>query len=164
MTKVFIVTAGEHSDYGIAAVFSTEGAAQRYCDTRNTGGYGDDHRIEEYELDEPVPDLVRYKASFGSGESLYLSVYDREEDDTPKERIRVWTDSARTSMQVEFLIDARDAEHARKIAGEKGAMAFSGQKVYPVVKAYTSNTLIGYGSLIRESGGWTVHFVEGPPA
>ena len=45
MSKIYVVTAGEYSDYEICAVFSTREQAEKYC----ACGHGD--YVEEYELD-----------------------------------------------------------------------------------------------------------------
>ena len=49
---VYIVTCGEYSDYGIVAVFSKKEPAKEYC---RRGGEG--YQVEEYTLDEPLPDV-----------------------------------------------------------------------------------------------------------
>ena len=51
MSKVYIVTSGEYSSYGINAVFSEKKLADEYI-KRAGEGYG----IEDYELDEPIPE------------------------------------------------------------------------------------------------------------
>lgn len=48
--KIYIVTAGCYSAYGISAVFSTHELAEEYCDR-----FDDDYRIEEYDIDKPMP-------------------------------------------------------------------------------------------------------------
>ena len=45
MSKIYVVTAGEYSDYGICAVFSMREQAEKYC----ACGHGE--YVEEYELD-----------------------------------------------------------------------------------------------------------------
>ena len=59
MGKVFIVTSGDYSDYGIDRVFSTEEKAKEWVDviTSMYGGYYD---IEQYELDAPIPERKEY--------------------------------------------------------------------------------------------------------
>ena len=49
MNKVYIVTCGEYSDYGIAAVYSTKEQAEEYVDC-----HGTDFRVEEHDIDTPV--------------------------------------------------------------------------------------------------------------
>lgn len=49
--KIYVVTAGEYSGYGIDSVFLDKHKAEIYCASRNKDigyGYGD-YRIEEYE-------------------------------------------------------------------------------------------------------------------
>ena len=52
--KVYVVTTGEYSDYGIDAVFAEEKKAMLYCAVRNIKS-PDSFRIEEYEtLDDNI--------------------------------------------------------------------------------------------------------------
>ena len=59
MSKVFIVTSGEYSDYGIDRVFSTEEKAKEWIDII-TSMYGGTFNIEPYELDAPMPTYKEY--------------------------------------------------------------------------------------------------------
>lgn len=58
--KVYLITAGEYSDYGVLAVCSTREKAEHFCEVlnRNGGWYGDKAEIEEYPVDSiPIEDL-----------------------------------------------------------------------------------------------------------
>lgn len=58
--KVYLITAGEYSDYGVLAVCSTREKAEHFCEVlnRNGGWYGDKADIEEYPVDSiPIEDL-----------------------------------------------------------------------------------------------------------
>lgn len=100
MNKVYIVTCGEYSDYGIAAVFSTKEQAYEYVDC-----HGTDFRVEEYDADLPVEkkesiwevfintethsvlrcesgiygpgvnDIIRLYEVYGKGSVPYMSLY-----------------------------------------------------------------------------------------
>ena len=59
MGKVFIVTSGEYSDYGIDRVFSTEEKAKEWVDVI-TSMYGGNYNIEQDELDAPIPERKEY--------------------------------------------------------------------------------------------------------
>lgn len=59
MRKVYIVTSGEYSDYGIDRVFSTEEKAKEWVDVI-TSMYGGNYDIEQYELDAPIPERKEY--------------------------------------------------------------------------------------------------------
>ena len=59
MSKVFIVTSGEYSDYGIDRVFSNEEKAKKWIDVI-TSMYGGNYNIEQYELDAPIPERKEY--------------------------------------------------------------------------------------------------------
>ena len=58
MDKVYIVTSGEYSDYHIDAVFSCSEHAEEY---KERGG-GD--CVEEFPLDEPIPEALFYVRIF----------------------------------------------------------------------------------------------------
>lgn len=47
--KVYIVTSGDYDEYQIDEVFSTKEKAEEYIEY-----FGDDYRIEEYNLDKPI--------------------------------------------------------------------------------------------------------------
>lgn len=58
--KVYLITAGEYSDYCVLAVCSTHEKAEHFCEVlnRNGGRYGDKAEIEEYPVDSiPIEDL-----------------------------------------------------------------------------------------------------------
>ena len=59
MSRVFIVTSGKYSDYGIDRVFSTEEKAKEWVDVI-TSMYGGNYNIEQYELDAPIPERKEY--------------------------------------------------------------------------------------------------------
>lgn len=53
MAKVYVVTSGDYSDYSIDRVFSNREAAEKRCATwRQDIIWGDEPRIEEYELED----------------------------------------------------------------------------------------------------------------
>lgn len=53
--KVWLVTSGAYSDYGISGVFSSEKLARDYIDLHEAPN---DYRIEEYPLDNPGEHLM----------------------------------------------------------------------------------------------------------
>ena len=59
MSRVFIVTSGEYSDYGIYRVFSTKKKAKEWIEVI-TSMYGGNYNIEQYELDAPIPERKEY--------------------------------------------------------------------------------------------------------
>ena len=59
MNKVFIVTSGEYSDYGIDRVFSSVEKAKEWVKVV-TSMYGGNYNIEPYELDAPIPEREEY--------------------------------------------------------------------------------------------------------
>ena len=68
--KVFIVTAGEYSDYHTEAVFSTNELAEEYSKRA-----GDGYDIEEWELDAPMPEALIRVVMSKEGEVGYDGAY-----------------------------------------------------------------------------------------
>lgn len=75
--NVYLITAGEYSDYGVLAVCSTREKAEHFCEVlnRNGGWYGDKAEIEEYPVDSiPIEDLDIPVWCVGfKGQPLYAS-------------------------------------------------------------------------------------------
>lgn len=89
--KVYVVTYGEYSDYGIEAVFSTKEKAQEYiniaCTERDCWSSTNDC-IEEYELDQTItaPEKVLYSKESGE----WRAARSWEEDDEDANENLVW--------------------------------------------------------------------------
>lgn len=62
--KVYVVTTGEYSDYGIDAVFLEEKKAMLYCAVRNIKS-PDSFKIEEYETLDDNINTDGQKAAYG---------------------------------------------------------------------------------------------------
>src|ERR1039458_4420925 len=75
MSKIYAVTSGEYSDYGINAVFDNKEAAEKYAYPI------DDSYVEEYELNPRLPSWVKPNHKFyhlrmfqdGTCKSVYQS-------------------------------------------------------------------------------------------
>ena len=126
MAKVFIVTSGEYSDYGIDRVFSTRKLAEQYVDTKD-----DDWQIEEYELDEPIEretHIFAVRMSIRSKEVERCSIssclskkdcieyYERGLFENPDPRII-------------FYIESDSKERAIKIASERFGAVIANEKI-----------------------------------
>ena len=60
--KIYVVTSGEYSDYGIDAVFVDEEKARKYCAERNSESDWCDCDIETYDTDDvKVDDSIDYE-------------------------------------------------------------------------------------------------------
>jgi hypothetical protein len=139
MMKVYVVTSGCYSDYGIEAVFSDREAASRYCKLRNAdmsdgGSDSHDYRIEEWPVDEePVEDLPNGLRGFRvriSKDGEVSKVHSYSVADVRIGYIRFYEADSRgwgysqefTGIEsVSFPILARGEEQAIKIANEKRA-------------------------------------------
>lgn len=110
--KVFIVTSGDYSDYHIDRVFSAREKAREFVD--HMGGC---YEIEEYSLDEETP-----RGVFGYRVSLYKDHTEVELTD-PAYDAYMRKDSLRWSEDfmphLIFVVEAKDAPHAVKIASER---------------------------------------------
>jgi len=121
--KIFIVTSGEYSDYGICAVFSTKEKAQKYIEI-----YPDQQsEIEEWNVDEDMALINKIR----NGEiTIYLvsmfkqgNVEEIEKEESPfiyqvKEALAnkyyLWTEN-----RIGMWVIAKDEKHAIKIVNEK---------------------------------------------
>ena len=130
MAKVFIVTSGEYSDYGINAVFSTRELAEQYLDTKD-----DDYGIEEYDLDEPIVKDVKLfgvKIKLGNKEVQKCFI----ESCISKKDCFEYYDKHSTYLDegegIIFYIESDSRERAIKIASERfGAVIANEQILYP---------------------------------
>ena len=112
--KIYIVTSGEYSDYGIEAVFTDKYEAEKYCATENLSRWSD-CRVEEYEV---------YTCKCESREKmLYEFVIWENAIDTSRCRKVVWASPEyRNSVEWNYryyayvYIDKDDPELAFKIA------------------------------------------------
>jgi hypothetical protein len=64
MNKIYIVTSGQYSDYGIDAVFSEKSLAKKYIDSFKKDDYGDRMEIEEWDLDKNSDQLKAGRKPF----------------------------------------------------------------------------------------------------
>lgn len=125
MAKVFIVTRGDYSDYGIERVFSTRQLAEAYLDNRD-----DESRIEEYELDEPIKKenhIYSVSVNIATNEtSCSISSCDFYKDCIE------FNIGFSGEKRIIFYIESDSIERARKIATERfGAVVANAHITYP---------------------------------
>jgi hypothetical protein len=125
MSKIYVVTTGQYSDYSIEAVFSSVAKAQKYCRYHNPyqeNGLGEelkdcDYRIAEYDLDPETPNLPKDAVAF--------EVQMRRDGGTQMcSRIPFSCLAARPEviLYMDWMctnVLARDEKHAVKIANER---------------------------------------------
>lgn len=115
MSKVYIVTSGEYSDYGIDACFSTKEKAQEFL--KNRKKIGDSFwsaRIEEYELDNnsDIVDVINIYFNFTSPLSKNKHIEKIEETVNKSIRSQVY----RYSDKIEFYGYDLNTLRVREIA------------------------------------------------
>jgi len=122
MKKIFIVTSGAYSDYGIDAVFSTEELAQKFIDSFKQDNYNDMY-IEEWPLDPNEQHLKQGRKPF------FLKI--NKKGDVTDIKIKTSASGFKSDMptaNISFTANdewmniecfADDDAHAVKIAGEK---------------------------------------------
>lgn len=105
--KVYIVTSGEYSDYGIRAAFDNREAAEAFCALGN-GDYVEEYDLLQKAAEEPTPRIVyRYHVYYPNrgtnfiGEPAYLFESNVESD---KERIRKQKKYLTQSMRQDYNI------------------------------------------------------------
>ena len=125
--KIFIVTSGSYSDYGIERVFSTRKKALEYLDTKD-----DDYKLEVYDLDEPVERKTQiYEISFELERKKVVEVSTRE--NKYKDLIHVCNKWVTKTLDIYVESDSR--RRALKIASERyGAIIAGEQTMYPYLR------------------------------
>jgi hypothetical protein len=112
--KIYVVTDGSYSDYGIKAVFSTMEKAEEAKRL-----FGSTNAIEEYELDalpdHPIGMLLYSVRMKFDGTIDDVRIADASDDSSSLE----WRSTYKN--HVDFTMWARDKEHATKIAIERRA-------------------------------------------
>lgn len=107
MSKIYVVTSGEYSDYHIDAIVSTKELAKIYCN-------GSESDIEEWEMDGEVGKECRvvYRCQMPGGDCWTYSHFDLPTKRTPDEPISEYGSG--------FVADSYvSQEHARKLAIEE---------------------------------------------
>lgn len=113
--KIYIVTSGNYSDYRIDSVFSTKEKAKEYV--QNNGS--DYHRIEVYNLDEPIVKrnklwLISFNLEDGKIEDATVSNCKKEYYcDTCKYEPHSFV------KHLNFYVEAEIIDKAKKIASER---------------------------------------------
>lgn len=124
--KIYLVSQGCYSDYRIIAAFSTEEKAKAYVKHL---GDSDDEDILEFDVDSETfqnpRGLNRFTLQMKRDGSLVYGVTDRgsvkeEKPQGPKWEplAKVWVDE-NSECYMRFEVEAKDKEHALKIANEK---------------------------------------------
>lgn len=142
--KVYLVSSGEYSSYGINCVFSTKEKAEEYINLSiEYGNYNKDYfDIEEYDLDPEIKIPHNYKfkyfytvytdkegniSHYGSGQTS-ISILNPEENERlcftrSSGEITGWFGNDKSDRDYKIVlmgtINANDLEHAIKIIGEK---------------------------------------------
>lgn len=121
MKKVYIVTSGKYSDYGICGIFTTKKLAHSFINSFNE--HTDFNDIEEYELDP-------YKIHLESGNKPYSLCMDIEGNTCHIEQSDLSHEFNGPMIEIYFSRDrkwmyvncfAKNETHAIKIANEKRA-------------------------------------------
>lgn len=122
--KIYVVTAGEYSDYRIEAVFSTEEKAYEYVQQNGT-----DFCIEEYNLDEEVVKETKLWAiefEIESNRNKHSSpVTNMELKDTCKV-----TEYLSFKPYITFYVEAETMDRAIKIASERFASVKANEYIW----------------------------------
>lgn len=127
MIKVYIVTAGDYSDYGIRAVFSTRELAEAFIAKygNSLGDWGDTPVIEEWTLDDPraIGDhMMQYRVSLArNGDVHYVEPIKLLSVGGPYSETKPVFLGLLKDGGVAGSVLARDEQHAVKIANEKRA-------------------------------------------
>lgn len=126
--KIYIVTSGEYSDYGIDTVFSTKEKAKAYIQQNGTN-----YNIEEYDLDEEVEKKTQlwgvvFRVEDGKLLEAITRSYDKNEVvDTCYISDRL---SSNKKCYIRFYVDADSMDRAVKIASERFAAVKANEYIW----------------------------------
>lgn len=142
--KVYIVTAGEYSDYHIERVFSTREKAQEYLDHIGNAEWAG---IGEYNLDEETPrGVFGYCVTFclGTDEVVTSLIQLSNDSYTRKDSVRYYESSMAKSMA--FILEAKDSVHAVKIASERLMQIRAIPHLFPLIDKKCVRNVLGWSS------------------
>ena len=135
--KIFIITAGDYSDYHIERVFTTRKKANEFLDTKDN-----DYRLEVYDLDEPIErKKYIYCISFQLDRKKVLCVQMYYNNGKYyKDLIRVSPSFVNKSTKLDIYIESDSRKRALKVASERyGAIIANEQTMYPYLRVGTIN-------------------------
>lgn len=126
MKKIYVVTAGEYSDYRIQAVFSEKEIAEKYVKLFKKDS---DFRVEEHDLN---PD----KEGISNGYNPFYVIMTREgECVSVNKDLSCYFDHGSINVgwdgNLEVSLFAKDKKHAIKIANEKRLQVIAGNHWTP---------------------------------
>lgn len=112
MAKVYVLTSGEYSDYSIEAVTLDKDQAET-LERIHT-----DWNIEEYDTDDiQILEKYRYCVCVGDDGTATAGIPHYEPPNTPLNRPRYLRSLGRRQIRWwEVYVEAKDSEHAKKIA------------------------------------------------
>lgn len=127
--KIYIVTSGEYSDYGIDAVFTTKEKAVDYVEQ-----HGTDYNIEEYNLDEEVEKKTQlwyivFCVEDGKLREASPIGYNRNELVDTCSIFDIF-DYREKNFYIRFYIDADSMDRAVKIARERFAAVKANEYIW----------------------------------
>lgn len=124
--KIYIVTSGEYSDYGIDAVFTTKEKAVDYVEQYGTG-----YNIEEYNLDEEVVEETKLWGIEFEIESHEIKMASpiTFNIDKRKDTCKV-SEYLSSKPYITFYIEANTMDRAIKIASERFASVKANEYIW----------------------------------
>jgi len=123
MSKVYVITKGEYSDYRIVGIFDDKYQAEKYHAKHNIGTYGGVNDIEEYELNELHQSDDPYYEIRCSKDG-YIKIDDID-NYNPKDEQRISWDYNDREPYMYITLQAKSPEHAIKSANERRAMSIA---------------------------------------
>ena len=120
--KVYVVTSGEYSDYGLDGVFSSRELAQKHIDTLTfDGGRCEFNEILELELDPNKAELISGRVPFQVDMRKDGGIFNIERSDSYLYSQSIWNPCRSDEMILRVYCAAKDEKHAIKITNEKRA-------------------------------------------
>lgn len=147
MTTIYVVTAGEYSDYRIHAMFSTRENAERYMEALPNPGYSGYNEIEEWTLDDMPEPAARGLKSYEvqirrDGEIVSVKGTNTQEQEHYSHKAIYWSEKEwvrdargcseyvlveRPHQIARLVMWAENEQHAVKIANERRIQALAAE-------------------------------------
>jgi len=127
--KIYIITTGQYSDYGIVRIFSTRKKAMEYLDTKDN-----EYRLEVYDIDKPIKrEKQMYCISFNLDKKKVHGVRTCDPKYANMIHVRHWCFNQVKTLDIYVESDSR--KRALKIASERyGAVIANEVTMYPYLR------------------------------
>ena len=118
--EIYIITAGDYSDYHIVSVWETKEKAEEVVAELNKSDRGLFADIEVHEMNSEIPTMPMFSVIM-SKDGQVIAMQNRGIHEHKREMIIKWIHQPAGSERVSYFMRAKDKDVAVKIANERRA-------------------------------------------